>query len=81
MFWTHFMQFLALAKTAMTILLVGSKMGKLSLFSRIDEYRFDYYKLPIKKVILLIFISSILQVCAFYLLPYKWFNTIITISL
>lgn len=55
-FWTHFMQFLALVKAAMTILLVGSKMGKLSLFERIDEYRFDFYKISIKKVILLIIV-------------------------
>ena len=75
MFWTHFMQFIALVKTSMTILLVGSKMGKLSLFERIDEYRFDYYTIPVKKVILLIFLSGIGLVMSYYLLEYKWFNT------
>lgn len=79
--WTHFFQFLALAKTAMTVLLVGSKMGKLSLFDRIDEYRFDYYKISIKAVIALILVLSIALVGAYILLEFKVFNVILTIVL
>ncbi|CAI2364474.1 unnamed protein product [Moneuplotes crassus] len=78
MFWIHFMQFLALAFLAMTILIVGSKMGKLSLFERIDEFRFDYYKISIKTVLMLIILSSVVLVMSYYLLPFKWFNTTVT---
>mmetsp|Transcript_22349 Transcript_22349/g.19850 ORF Transcript_22349/g.19850 Transcript_22349/m.19850 type:complete len:243 (+) Transcript_22349:54-782(+) len=80
MFWTHFLQFIALAKTAMTVLLVGSKMGKLSLFERIDEYRFDFYKISLKKIIFLITFSSGCLIIFYYLLPYRWFNLWISIG-
>ena len=79
--WTHFLQFLALAKTAMTVLLVGSKMGKLSLFERIDEYRFDYYRIPLKSIIALIILSGFGLVIAYLMLAYKWFNWLLTINM
>jgi hypothetical protein len=75
------MQFLALAKTAMTVLLVGSKMGKLSLFDRIDEYRFDYYRIPVKSVILLIIFAIFVTIGTYYLLEYSIFNDILTLVL
>lgn len=81
LFWAHILQFLAIAKTAMTVLLVGSKMGKLSLFERIDEYRFDYYRVPLKNVLILIILSSCALVAVYLMLPLKWFNQIATISL
>jgi hypothetical protein len=79
--WTHFLQFLALAKTAMTVLIVGSKMGKLSLFDRIDEYRFDYYKISVKTIITLIILSSIALVCFHLLREIKIFTSVVTLSL
>ena len=50
-FWIHFLQFLTLAKLAMTVLLVGSKMGKLKLLERIDENRFDYSSISFQNII------------------------------
>jgi hypothetical protein len=81
LFWTHFVQFLAIAKTAMWVLLVGSKMGKLSLFERIDEYRFDYYRIPVKNIIILILLACFGLVTTYLLLGFKWFNWFITINL
>jgi hypothetical protein len=75
------MQFLALAKTAVTVLIVGSKMGKLSLFERIDEYRFDYYNIKLRSVILLILLLSVGLVGVYLLLPFKFFIMLSTFSL
>ena len=81
MFWTHFIQFLALAKLAMIVMLVGSKMGKLGLFERIDEYRFDYYEIPFKNIVLLIILSSIALISTYWLLNFSWFVLFSTVWL
>ena len=81
LFWTHFIQFLWLALVATIILMVGAKMGKLSLFERIDEYRFDYYSIQVTSVVSLIIFLSILLVVVYILLPIATFIFICTLCL
>ena len=80
-FWTHLLQFLTLAKLAMTVLLVGSKMEKLKILSRIDEYEFDYTTISFKNILLLMIISSTLLVSAYIMIVYDWFLAILTLCL